>query len=230
MHSPIILSVGGSLVVPDMIDTVFLSSLKKLLEEEVRKGKEFIVVLGGGKTARRYQAAGREVANLTPAEVDWLGIYSIQLNAELVRLIFGPLAHGKVIIQPHDLSAVSRPIAVAGAEQPGHSPDFDAVEMAHEATAKRIVNLSNIDYVYTKDPKKFPDARKIEDIDWKNFRKLLPAVEEWEPGSNTPFDPVAAKRAEELGLEVVVMNGNDLAHLRNYFEGRPFKGTVIKDQ
>jgi len=194
----------------------------------VRSGREFIVVLGGGKTARRYQTAGKEVANLTPDEVDWLGIYSIQLNAELVRLIFGPLAHRKVIIQPNEIAAVDRPIAVAGAEEPGHSSDFDAVEMAHQAGAKRIVNLSNIDYVYTKDPKKFADARKIENIDWKSFRKLLPTVEEWEPGSNTPFDPVAAKRAEELGLEVVVMNGNDLGHLRNYFESKLFKGTVIK--
>lgn len=228
MKSPIILSVGGSLVVPDGIDTVFLSALKKLLEEGVRKGREFVVVLGGGKTARRYQAAGREVANLTPEEADWLGIYAIKLNAELVRFIFGPLAHDSVIIQPKDLGEVIKPVAVAGAEEPGHSSDYDAVEMALQAGARCIVNLSNIDYVYTKDPKKFPDAKKIETIDWESFRKLLPAVEAWEPGSNTPFDPVAAKRAQELGLEVVVMNGNNLTHLEHYLEGEAFKGTIIR--
>lgn len=227
MKNPTILSLGGSLVVPDAIDTKFLSGFKVLLEAELAKGKEFIVVLGGGKTARRYQAAGKEVAPLTPDEVDWLGIYSIQLNAELVRIIFGKLAHEKVVIKPADLPQVQKPLVVAGAEEPGHSSDFDAVEMAVQAGAKRIVNLSNIDYVYTKDPRKFQDAVKIEKSTWAEFRKILPPVEAWEPGSNTPFDPVAAKRAEELGLEVVVMNGTNIENLENYLAGKAFKGTVI---
>lgn len=227
MKNPTIISLGGSLIVPDTIDTVFLSQFKKLLETEIEKGREFVVVLGGGKTARRYQAAGKEVASLTPDDVDWLGIYSIQLNAELVRIIFGTLAHERVVIKPSDIPSVKKPLAVAGAEEPGHSSDFDAVEMALQANAKTIINMSNIDYVYEKDPRVFPEAKKVEKASWPEFRKILPPVEAWEPGSNTPFDPVAAKRAEELGLEVVIMNGKPLDNLRNYLEGKSFKGTVI---
>ena len=87
------------------------------------------------------------------------------------------------------------------------------------------MNLSNIDYVYTKDPKKFPDAQKIETIGWEAFRKLIP--DRWDPGLNSPFDPVAAKEAEKSGLEVAVINGHNLTELDNYLDGKAFKGTRI---
>ena len=51
----IILSLGGSLVVPDEIDTGFLRSFKSCLEKYFSE-KQFFVLVGGGKTARRYQA------------------------------------------------------------------------------------------------------------------------------------------------------------------------------
>jgi len=91
--------------------------------------------------------------------------------------------------------------------------------------AKKLVNLSNIDYVYTADPRKDPDAQKIENISWSDFRKLIPS--EWDPGLSSPFDPIAAKEAESLGLEVAIINGANLASFSDYLDGKPFKGTVI---
>ncbi len=91
--------------------------------------------------------------------------------------------------------------------------------------AKKVINLSNIDYVYTADPRTNPDATKIETIGWADFRKLLP--EEWDPGLSSPFDPVAAKEAQVLGLEVAVINGAKLDEFEKYLDGKPFGGTVI---
>ena len=49
----IVLSVGGSLVVPNgEIDVKFLRGLKKLIEAQVKKGWHFVIVVGGGGTAR----------------------------------------------------------------------------------------------------------------------------------------------------------------------------------
>ncbi|HEY0979731.1 MAG TPA: UMP kinase, partial [Candidatus Paceibacterota bacterium] len=86
-------------------------------------------------------------------------------------------------------------------------------------------NLSNIDYVYTADPRTNPDAQKIENIGWADFRKLIPT--EWDPGLSSPFDPVAAREAEALKLEVAVINGNNLEAFEHYLDGKPFSGTVI---
>ena len=225
MNNPTIISLGGSLVVPQEIDTVFLASFKKLVEREIKKGKEFIIIVGGGKICRKYQAAAKELGANTARELDWVGIYATRLNANFFRIIMGDLAHEEVISDPRIVTPISKPLAVGAGWKPGWSTDFDAVEMAKTMGAKKIVNLSNIDYVYDKDPKKFPDAVKIEKTNWREFRKILPT--KWSPGVNAPFDPVAAKRAEELGLEVAIMNGADLDNFSNYLAGKEFKGTII---
>jgi hypothetical protein len=71
-----------------------------------------------------------------------------------------------------------------------------------------MINLSNIDKVYTKDPKKFEDAMPIDNISWSDFRKIV--GDKWDPGMNAPFDPIAAQKAEELGIKVAILNGLQL--------------------
>lgn len=228
MTNPIIISLGGSLIIPDDVDTVFLSGFKRFIEEEVKNGREFILITGGGKTARRYQAAVRTVTpDVSQNEVDKMGIYSLLLNANFVRILFGDLAYEKVLTNPSDLSLVDKPVLVCGAdpEAIGHSTDYDAVLFAKATGASRLINLSNIDFVYDKDPRKYPDAQKIEKISWSDFRKIIP--EKWEPGLNSPFDPVAAKEAEKLGFEVAIMNGADISNVSHYIAGKSFRGTVI---
>lgn len=226
MNNPVIVSLGGSLVVPDNIDIAFIRNFRELISSEVEAGKRFVITVGGGKVCRRYQAAASELGVANQETLDWIGIRALSLNAELIRAIFGESAHQKVIVEPSELRTASKPIVIFGAKAPGHSTDFDAVEAAREAGAHEVVNLSNIDYVYDKDPKQFSDAKKIEKTSWKMFRAILPR--EWTPGVNAPFDPIAAKRAEELGLEVAIMNGSNLENLKNYLDGKAFIGTVIK--
>lgn len=225
MKNPTIISLGGSLVVPDGIDAGFVRDFRALILERVGHGESFIIIVGGGRVCRRYQAVAEELGVSGKEPLDWVGIYVTRLNATLLRVAFGEKAHDEIITDPRVLPAVTAPIAVGAGWKPGHSTDFDAVLMAEKTGARRIVNLSNIDYVYDKDPKKFPDAEKIEKIQWADFRKILP--EKWSPGVNTPFDPIAAKRAQEFQLEVVIMNGKPLENLKNYLDGKKFVGTVI---
>ncbi len=225
MRERIVVSVGGSLIVPDQIDTDFLTRFKKLVLEKVQKGFTFSIIAGGGKTARRYQDAANAVTPLSPQDLDWIGIHSTRLNAQLLRNIFAGYAHAHVIKNPTIDSESEEPITIAAGWQPGFSTDHCAVLMAKNIGAARLVNLSNIDYVYTADPKKNPNAKKIEKTDWAEFRKLIP--EKWDPGLSSPFDPVAAKEAESLGLEVAVINGTKLEEFSNYLDNKPFVGTVI---
>lgn len=221
----IVVSVGGSLIVPDGIDTDFLKRFKALMLEKIEKGFSFSIITGGGKTARRYQDAAQAVTQLSPQDIDWIGIHATRLNAQLLRNIFVGYAHPEVIHNPTvDISA-DKPVIIASGWQPGNSTDYCAVLMAKNLGATRLVNLSNIDYVYYSDPHKNPNAKKIEKINWADFRKLIPA--EWNPGLSSPFDPVAAKEAEALGLEVAIINGARLEEFSNYLDNKPFAGTVI---
>ena len=85
--------------------------------------------------------------------------------------------------------------------------------------------MTNIDQLYTKDPNKFKDVTPIDTISWKEYRKMV--GERWLPGSNHPFDPIASKLADELGVTVKLLNGRDLENLARALEGRHFVGTTI---
>ncbi|MDP1760446.1 MAG: UMP kinase [Candidatus Woesebacteria bacterium] len=224
----IVVSVGGSLIVPDQIDTDFLTRFKVLILDKVEKGLTFSIIAGGGKTARRYQDAAHAVTPLSRHDLDWIGIHATRLNAQLLRNIFVGYAHSEVIHNPTVDIHADEPVIIAAGWQPGCSTDYDAVLMAKNLGAMRLVNLSNIDYVYGKDPKKYPDAKKIEKISWPEFRGIIP--DHWDPGLSSPFDPIAAKEAESLGLEVAIINGAKLEEFSNYLDGKPFIGTIISSQ
>ena len=226
-HETIIISVGGSMIVPGEIDTAFLSSFKTLIEKEIANGRSFVIIAGGGKTARKYMDAARAVADLTPDDVDWLGIHATRLNGHLLRAIFRDHAHPVMITNPDDILDLKKdtPLIIAAGYRPGASTDLRAVQIAHRRGATKVINLSNIDHVYTADPKKDPSATPIETISWSDFRKLIPA--EWDPGLSSPFDPVAAREAEAHGIEVAIINGAKQGELANCIEGKPFVGTRI---
>lgn len=230
MHTKetVVMSVGGSLIVPDAIDTQFLTNLKNLIERQISAyGRRFIIIAGGGKTARRYQDAAATVSDLDPEDIDWMGIHATRLNGHLLRTVFRDIAYPEVITNPEDILKVPEesPLIIAAGYKPGASTDLRAVQIAVHRQATRLMNLSNIDYVYTDDPRKNPDAKKIEDISWQDFIQLIPT--EWNPGLSSPFDPVAAREAEAHSIEVSIINGTKIDEIEHYLEDRPFVGTRI---
>ena len=225
------MSIGGSLVVPNEgIDTKFLSELNKFIREQLAKhpNRQFFLVIGGGSTAGAYINAGRQVigGELTRDDLDWLGIHTTKLNAHLVRTIFRDIAHPYIIKHYEIIRKVTEPVVVAAGWKPGWSTDYDAIMLCEDYDVKEVVNLSNVKQVYNKDPKEFKDAKPVDKFSWKDFRKMV--GDKWVPRMNTPFDPVAAKKAEELGVKVVVMSGADFDNVRKYFDGEKFLGTVIE--
>lgn len=225
MQETIIISLGGSIVVPDLPDSNFLNLFKSFILGEIQKGKRFVIIVGGGKVCRNYQEALSKTIKATTTDLDWIGIYSTRLNAELVRMSFGEYASEEIVLDPSVLPSFSKPVIVGAGWKPGWSTDYDAVMMAEQLGAKKIINLSNIEYVYDKDPKKYSDAKIITKSSWKDFRNILP--KEWTSGLNSPFDPIAAEKAESLGIEVAIMNGRNIENLKNYLNGEEFEGTII---
>lgn len=222
------MSVGGSLIVPDQIDTDFLTKLKQFVDFETANGRRFIIIAGGGKTARRYQDAAGAVTELTTDDLDWMGIHATRLNGHLLRTVFRDTAHKVVITNPDEILDVSpdEKVVIASGYRPGSSTDLRAVQIGAKIGAKKVINLSNIDYVYTADPRVDETATKIETISWADFRALIP--NEWDPGLSSPFDPIAAQEAEKEGIEVAIINGTNLSEVMKYLDGETFVGTKIK--
>ncbi|OGL61974.1 hypothetical protein A3C09_01440 [Candidatus Uhrbacteria bacterium RIFCSPHIGHO2_02_FULL_47_44] len=224
-----ILSVGGSLVVPKSgIDVKFLQDFKKLIVKHAKLGKRFVIVVGGGTTARNYQDAARRVGKLTRDDIDWLGIHATRLNGHLMRTVLRDIANPIMVKDPtRPIGKWTEPVLVAAGWKPGWSTDYVATRLAKKVGATTIANLSNIDYVYTKDPNKFRNAKKIESISWKAFRKMVGDV--WDPGMNVPFDPIASKLAEQCKMHVAIVNGTNIKNLDRLLSGKSFEGTQIED-
>ncbi|MCF0262712.1 MAG: UMP kinase, partial [Sphaerochaetaceae bacterium] len=85
--------------------------------------------------------------------------------------------------------------------------------------------LSNIAKVYTDDPRKNPEAKPIDTISWEDFRKMV--GDEWVPGKNAPFDPIASRLAQEAKLTVICADGRDTDNTIAILTNKPFNGTVI---
>lgn len=222
----IVISLGGSLIVPDRIDTGFLKSFRDLILSYIKKGTRFVLICGGGKTSRMYQHAAEEVGDLRKDEIDWIGIHATRLNAQLMHAIFFKWVHPFIISNPTKPFRFTKQILIAAGWEPGCSTDYDAVLLAKAVGAKKLANLSNIDCVYSKDPRVCVDAHALPELSWKQYRKLIP--KKWDPGLNAPFDPVASKLAESFGMEVAILNGKDMDTVKKYFGGKSCKGTIIK--
>ncbi len=227
-----IINLGGSLIVPDDINIDLLVRFRALIVDQItQKQQRFVFITGGGKTARRYaQAAATIVADVTDEDKDWLGIHATRLNAHLIRTIFSDYAYPRINTNPHDLEdfhQCSNAIMIAAGWKPGFSTDYDTALLARYLGIKKIINLSNIDYVYDKDPRKYPDAQKIEEMSWDQYREHIDT--KWTPGMNVPFDPVAAEFAENEDLEVVTLAGANLDNVSAYLNEEKFYGTVIKN-
>jgi len=225
MDKPLIVSLGGSLLVPEKIDVEFLKKFRELVLKHVDQRRRFLIVVGGGKTCRIYQDAAREIAKLADEDIDWIGIHVTHLNAQLVRSILREKSHLKVLTHYDKKELIDEPVAIAAGWKPGHSTDYDAVMFAKLYDAGFVINLSDVSFVYNKDPDKFPDAEPFKNLTWESYRKM--AGERWDPGKHLPFDPIASKKAQEAGLKAIVMSGKDINNFRNFLDSEEFEGTVI---
>lgn len=231
-ESVTIISVGGSLIVPrNYVDTVFIWNFRETILKIVnKKNRRFIIVCGGGQIARDYQNVLKGIdPNATDSQLDWIGIQATRLNAQLIASIFGETSDQSVIINPNEKISTNKSIVVAGGWKSGCSTDYVTVLLARNVGARRVINLTNTDGVYDTDPngENGKKAKMFKNISWNNYLAMIP--KKWVPGLSSPFDPVASRKAQEMGLEVVVVNGKNFKNLELCLSSCCFKGTMINN-
>jgi uridylate kinase len=223
-----VISLGGSIIIPDEIDIDFLKNFYTEIDNYLKHNRDhrLILVCGGGDVARAYQKAFRALlSTASDSAQDFIGIAATRLNAELLKQVFYQYCQDDVVTNPTTVEAFSGRILVAAGWKPGFSTDFDAVLLAEKFAAKAVINLSNIKKVYSADPKLEPSARPLDSISWAEFRKIV--GDTWTPGKNVPFDPVAANHAAKINLKVIVAYGRDIPNLRAILDEKDFNGTII---
>ncbi len=223
---PIIISLGGSnFSTVNGLDIEYLKTFTAEIRTYVSQGYRFVIVTGGGKICRIYQDAASAIGKPTSDDLDWVGIASTRINAQLLRASISDIAHPEIIENPTAPPKVTMPVVVGSGYIPGRSSDHDAVLLAAHYGAAAIINLGTADFVYSADPRTNPDATKFADLSWEAYVKIIPS--QWKPGMNAPFDPIAAKEARELKLSVLIASGTDLPNLHAMISGAQASGTLI---
>ena len=145
----------------------------------------------------------------------------------MLRETLSEYAYEDVVCFPQDIPQPTPQLVVGAGGRPGGTTDGSSIKIANSIQATTIVNLTNIDYVYSADPEKDPAAQPLPKLSWDEYFKLIP--KERKPGGNYPFDPVASRMAQEAGIEVVIMNGENIMNFEAYLKGQEWKGTTIGD-
>lgn len=224
-----VLSIGGSLIVPQEKPNVqFLTSLRDLIAGFAQHGDKFVLVSGGGRTARVYINAAKHITELADEDLDWLGIHATRLNGHLLRTVFRDVAHPIMFKNPLAVPLLEYwkgSVLIAAGWKPGWSTDYVACRIAKRLGAKTVINLSNIAKVYTGDPHKDASAKPCDEMRWKDYRKMVGST--WSPGLSAPFDPVASRFCHRNGIRVVVMTGMRMEPLLEYLTTGKGEGTVL---
>ncbi|HKM09801.1 MAG TPA: UMP kinase [Candidatus Methanomethylophilaceae archaeon] len=225
MTDKVVISIGGSILIPGNDDGDYIGELAKLLNELSSK-VDIAVVCGGGKTARYYSSVSASLGGDT-YEQDLFGITATRMNAGLLDLALG---YGNYPYMPKTVSeAASRckkgEIVVMGGTEPGHTTDGVAAMLAKEIGADRIVNATSVDAVYSDDPKTNGDAERYSEITIEMLEELV--YEEHGASKSGVFDPLGVKIAKENSIDILMVHGRDLEDLRSAILGNKIKGTFV---
>src|SRR3989344_1824627 len=226
MKKVVVLSLGGSLIIPDDANISFLKKFREVLEKN-SKSYKFVVVCGGGSVARKY-IQGLKEAGKNEMFQAMAGISTTRMNARFMTYLFGKDANEGI---PHNMKHVAsllnrNDIVFCGALRyaPNETSDGTAAKLAAYFMCP-FINLTNVQGLYNKNPSKFKDAKFIPEISWKDFHKMA-NKNKFQPGQHFVLDQSASKIIMEKKITTYIL-GQDLKQLDNLLKNKKFKGTVI---
>ncbi len=223
MMKTVVVSIGGSVVLSDEADAVFLINLTALFKKMSDEYKLFVIV-GGGKIARRYIQLGRDLG-FDEDTLDLIGIDVTRVNARIIANLIG--SSNKEI--PHTTKEALKldfPIVVMGGTGPRHSTDLVGAELAEKTHAVRFVNATNVDGIYDKDPNKYRDAKQLKQVSIDQLIEQYGTT--WgAAGKNIFMDEPALEVIKRRKIPTLIVNGKRLDELEKALTGEPFDGTII---
>jgi len=221
-----VVKLGGALFRREP-DVTALKEMGKTLGGFVSEGNQLVLVAGGGENARTYISAARKLG-AEESTCDLLGIQITRANAELLRLAMGSIASSKIPAMLSDLPHCVGPgkAVVMGGLQPGQSTNAVAALAAEITRAGILVNGTDVDGIYTEDPKKNPKAKLIPSV---NVDKLL----SWAMGGEVfagryeLLDPLAIKIMQRAKIPTRFVSLTDPSNILAALQGKDIGTRVV---
>jgi len=222
----VVISLGGSLIVPEKVDVKFLQEFKKIIKKNSKKYK-FVIVCGGGTVARKYikaLAADKRSDYLQSL----VGISVTRLNARFMSYFFGKDPDTGI---PHDMKHLSNllrrnNIVFCGGLRyaPNQTSDATSARLANYFNAD-FINLTNVKGLYDKNPAAYRSAKFIPRITREELYKMIMAIR-YKPGQHAPLDQTAISVIKKNKIKTYIL-GKDLKNLDNLLNGKRFIGTIV---
>jgi len=215
----LVIKIGGYLF-PSGLDIERIRSFVSVLRKIRSRGHSLIIVTGGGVNSRTYIKAARELGG-DESFCDEVGIRFARLNALLLISALGDDAYPEV---PENVAALknycqSGKTVVMGGLQPGQSTNAVAAVAAEVSGADMLINATDVDGVYTSDPKTHPDAKRLEEVSVKQLLEMA-VNEEVSAGGYKLLDPVAVKIITRSRIPTVILNAEDPENIARAVEGK----------
>lgn len=220
-----VVKLGGALFKRDP-DTEALRMMGKTLAGFVGEGNQLVAVAGGGQNARVYIDAARKLG-ADESTCDLLGIGITRANAELLRLALGGVAVTKI---PTMLSEITHHVSagravVLGGLQPGQSTNAVAALAAEITRSDFLVNATDVDGVYTADPKKNPKAKLLRSVSVDKLLSWAMAGDVY-AGKYELLDPIALKIMQRARIPTRFVSMEDPSNITSALRGRDI-GTLV---
>ncbi len=218
---------GGSTFNPDKIDVDALKNIAKALSNAKERNHEILVTVGGGSIAKKYIKIGEDFG-ASKNELDKIGIKITRLNA---RLLIAALGDDAASDPPKNFDKAIRnmlrnKIPVMGGTTPGHTTDAVAAKLAQNSNSELLIFFTDVDGVYTADPKKNKEAEKIDEMTTSDLADLMSKME-FEPGMTAIIDPLATEILQQSNIRALVLGKDEISRLSQVIEGSRHSGTEI---
>jgi uridylate kinase len=228
MKKVIVLSLGGSLIIPGDINLEYLKDFRKIIIKNKNKYK-FIIICGGGSIARKYITALRETG-MSETFQSYAGISATRTNARFMSYFFNQdqkrgipkkTSEVKNYIKKYD-------IVFCGALEyhPHQTSDSSSAEIANVFKSD-FINLTDVAGLHDKNPKEFKDAKFIPEISWADFDKMVNKIK-FKPGQHFVLDQKASGIIKKNKITTYIL-GKDMNQLDNLLNGKKFIGTKISE-
>ncbi len=222
------ISVGGSVLIGEKPDVAKIAKFSESINKLALEGYKFALVVGGGKACRRYQAAAKSLG-ANNFFLDSIGIEVTRVNASLLTQTIENAAPQVITNVPEAKKIIdSGKIPISGGMMPGFTTDAVAALIA-EMMNGTFINLSNVDGVYSADPKKSPSAKFYPQLSYERLVSII-QVAETKPGQNVVLDLPASLILKRSKINAWFLHGDNLENFENAVRGLEFKGTVVSEE
>jgi len=222
----VVVRIGGSVVASPPTAEI-IAEYAELLERLEKQKHKLVVVVGGGSVARDFIELAQDLS-LNETGQDKVAISVSRLFAQLFVLKLGDLSSNFV---PRTVDEAVKlfgrgKIVIMGGVKPGMTTDTVSAMIAEKIAADLLVKASDVEGVYTRDPKKYDDTEKIDHLSFDDLGALF-ELDEHRAGIHQILDPKAVRVLQKCRIRMIVVNGFKPENVSLALKGEKV-GTIIE--